>query len=116
MYVCIIYIANALHVKMVSKFKFKSKLKIRYKMCSEAVLQKRCSANTRKPQKNNYTDMQFQESCFATLLKSHPHMDAPVRIHSTPTEHLSSREHLSPEGHLWGAASVCQKSFKRLKL
>ena len=51
-----------------------------------------------------------QKTHFATLLKLHPHTDVSTRIHSTSAEHLSLGE------HLWGTASVCQKSFKRLKL
>ena len=61
------------------------------------------------PHKNNRTEARSQQSRFATLLKSHPRTDVPPRIRSTPTEHLSTGE------HLWGTASVCQKSFKSFK-
>ena len=58
------------------------------------------------PQENNGAEARSQQSRFATLLKSHPHTDAPPRIQSTPAEHLSVGE------HLWETARVCQKSFK----
>ena len=61
------------------------------------------------PHKNNRAEARSQQSRFATLLKSHPRTDVPPRIRSTPTEHLSTGE------HLWGTASVCQKSFKSFK-
>ena len=62
------------------------------------------------PQENNDAEVQCQQSCFGTLMKSHPHMGAPLKIHSTPTEHPPTGE------HLWGTASVCQNNFKRLEL
>ena len=52
----------------------------------------------------------IQKSCISTSLKSHPRTDAPPKIHSIPVEPPS------PEENLWGTASVCRKSFKRLKL
>ena len=53
--------------------------------------------------------MGSQQSCSATLLKSHPCTDMPQKIYSTPAEH-------PPGEHLWKTASACQKNFKRLKL
>ena len=50
----------------------------------------------------------LQQSCFATLFKSHPRMDAPSRIRNTLAEHVS------PGEHLWGTAPVCQKAKKLL--
>ena len=50
------------------------------------------------------------KAAFATLLKSHPYMSAPLKIHSTPTEHPPTGE------HLWGTAFVCQNNFKRFEL
>ena len=47
---------------------------------------------------------------FATLLKSHPHMDAHPKTH--PKNTLPS----PPREHLWETAFVCQKRFKRLEL
>ena len=84
-------------------------------LCSEAALQ-RCSPrktlhiNETNPQKNNHAEARSQQGRFATLLKSHPSIDAPLRIQSTPAEHLSLGE------HLWETAPVCQKSFKKYKL
>ena len=84
-------------------------------LCSEAALQ-RCSPRKTlykyktNAQENNRTEVQSQQSRFATLLKSHPRTDVPPRIQSTPAEHLSLRE------HLWETALVCQNSFKRYKL
>ena len=63
-----------------------------------------------KPQENNRAEARSQQSCFATLLKSHLCTDAPLRMHSTPTKHLS------PGEYLWETAPDVKKSFKRLKL
>ena len=62
------------------------------------------------PQENNNAKAQSQQSCFATLLKSHPHTDMSLKIRST------SAEHPSPGEHLWGTASACQKNFEILEL
>ena len=48
---------------------------------------------------------QSQQSHFATLLKSPPLTDVPLRIRSMLAEHFSPRE------HLWGTAALCQKSL-----
>ena len=61
-------------------------------------------------EKNNNAQARSQQSHFATLLKSHPRTDTPPKIRSTSAEHLPLGE------HLWGTASACQKTFKRLKL
>ena len=81
----------------------------------EAALQ-RCSPRKTlykyeaNPQENNRAEARSQQSRFAALLKSHPRTDAPPRIQSTTTEHLS------PGEHLWETAPVCLKSFKKYKL
>ena len=56
--------------------------------------------------------MQFQQSHFATLLKSHPRKDALLKSFSTPADTLLQD---APEHH-GKTASVYQKSFKRLEL
>ena len=61
------------------------------------------------PKENNNAEVRSKQSRFASL-KPHSRTDVPPRICSAPTEHRSAGE------HLWGTASVCQKSFKRLKL
>ena len=63
-----------------------------------------------KPRENCNAETRSQQSCFATLLKSHPRTDMPPKIHSTSTEHPP------PGEDLWGVASACRKNFKRLKL
>ena len=60
------------------------------------------------PQENNHAEARSQQSCFATLLKSHSRTDAPPKIRTTNTEHPP------PGEHLWWTVSV--KSFERLKL
>ena len=62
------------------------------------------------PQENKRAEARSQQSCFATLLKSHSRMNAPRRIHIIPAKHLY------PGEHLWKTAPVCQNSFKRFKL
>ena len=61
------------------------------------------------PHKNNRAEARSQQSRFATLLKSHPRTDVP------PENPQHTRRNLSPGEHLWGTASVCQKSFKSFK-
>ena len=39
------------------------------------------------PQEKTNTEARSQQSCFATLLKSHPFTDAPLEIRSTSAEH-----------------------------
>ena len=62
----------------------------------------------REPKENNRAEARYQKGGFATLLKSHPCMDVPQRIHRTPAKHLSVGE------HPWETVPVCQKSFERL--
>ena len=62
------------------------------------------------PQEKNNAEVQFQQSCFLTLLKSHPDADTAPKICSTTTEHPLLGEHLGK------TASACQKNFKRLNL
>ena len=62
------------------------------------------------PQENNNAEVRSQQSCFATLLKSHPRTDTPQKIRSTSPEHPLSGE------HFWGTASACQKNLKDLNL
>ena len=62
------------------------------------------------PQENSNAEAQPEQSCFATLLKSHPCTDTPPIIHSTYAEHPPSGE------HLWGTASAYQKNIKSLEL
>ena len=64
------------------------------------------SRHEANPQENKNAEAQFQQSCFPTLLKSHPFTDTPQKIRSTSTEHPP------PGEHLWGTASACQKNFK----
>ena len=63
------------------------------------------------PQENTNAEARSQQSCFATLLKSHPSTDMPLDIRSTSAEHLCPppAEHLCPPPaeHLWGTASAC---------
>ena len=47
------------------------------------------------PQENNNAEAQPQQRCFATLSKSHPHTDMPLKIHSIFAEHRPLGEHLS---------------------
>ena len=65
--------------------------------------------NEANPWENN-AEARSQQSHFATLLKSHLHIDTPPKIGSTSAEHPRLGE------HPWGTASACQKNFKRLKL
>ena len=76
-----------------------SKLKMLYKyLYSEAVLQK-CSPrkmlckHEANPQESSHAEVQSQQSRFATLLKSNPRTDVPLKISNTPTEHPSPGEH-----------------------
>ena len=43
--------------------------------------------NEENPQENTNTEARFQQSLFATLLKSHPCTDTPPEIPSTSAEH-----------------------------
>ena len=47
-----------------------------------------------KPRENCNAETRSQQSCFATLLKSHPRTDMPPKIHSTSTEHPPPGEDL----------------------
>ena len=63
------------------------------------------SRNEENPQENTNTEARSQQSCFATLLKSHPWTDPPPEIPST------SAEHSPPGEHLWRTDSACQKNI-----
>ena len=62
------------------------------------------------PLENNNAELRIQQICSVTLLISYLRMEMLPKICSR------SAEHLPPGQHLWGAASACQKNFKRLKL
>ena len=61
------------------------------------------------PQENKNAEAQPQQSRFATLLKSHPHTDTPLKIRSTSTEHPP------PGEHLWGTVKRILKDLNYKK-
>ena len=80
----VIKIAKELQLKktIVKKNKFKIVYKSIYvqKQPFRGVLQERHCTNKKDPQENNRAEARCQQSSFATVLKSHPCTDAPLRI------------------------------------
>ena len=60
------------------------------------------------PQENSNAEAQPQQSCFATLLKSHPRTDTSSKIRST------SAEQTLPGEHLWGLLLHVKRILKDL--
>ena len=60
--------------------------------------------NEVNPQENTNTKTRYQQSRFATLLKSHPCTDPPPEIPSTSAEHALPP---LPGEHLWRTDSAC---------
>ena len=69
-----------------------------------------CSKLGANQLENSNAELRIQQICSATLLISY------MRKNMLPKICSRSAEHLPPGKHLWGAASACQKNFRRLKL
>ena len=62
------------------------------------------------PQEHNHPEVRSQQSCFATLLKSHLRTDATPKIHSTHAEYPP------PGEHLWGLLLYVKRVLKDLNI
>ena len=80
------------------------------KQSYRVIHQERYSENTKQARRRKTKQKRDLNIAALQHYWNHARTDAPPRIHSTPAEHLS------PGKHIWGTASVCQKSFQRLKL